>query len=70
MAEIPTPDYSGGSKGLHRSRNNRMIMGVCGGIGEHFNINPTIIRILMILFAFTMVGILVYLVMGLIIPED
>lgn len=39
MAEIPTPNYSGGSKGLHRSRNDRVIMGVCGGIAEHYNSN-------------------------------
>ena len=70
MTEIPTPDYSGGAKKLHRSRSNRMIMGVCGGLAEYFNINATIIRILMILFAFSMVGILVYLVLGLILPEE
>lgn len=70
MAEIPTPDYSGGSKKLHRSRNDRWIMGVCGGIAEHFNINSTIVRILMILLAFSMVGILAYIVIGLILPEE
>ena len=70
MSEIPTPDYSGGSKGLHRSRNNRMIMGVCGGIAEHYNINSTIVRIVMVLLGFSVIGILGYIVMGLIIPEE
>ena len=70
MSEIPTPDYSGGSKRLHRSRNDRMIMGVCGGIAEHFNINSLIIRILMVLLAFSLVGILVYIIIGLILPEE
>ncbi len=70
MSEIPTPDYSGGSKGLHRSRNNRMIMGVCGGISEHYNINSTIVRIVMVLLGFSVIGILGYIVMGLIIPEE
>jgi len=70
MSEIPTPDYSGGSKKLMRSRNDRMIMGVCGGIAEYTNINSTIIRILMILLAFSLVGILAYIVIGLVIPEE
>ncbi len=70
MSEIPTPDYSSGSKKFHRSRNDRWIMGVCGGIAEYFNIDSIIVRILMILFGFTMVGILVYIVIGLIIPEE
>ena len=70
MSEIPTPDYSGGPKRLHRSRNDRMIMGVCGGIAEYFNIDSTIVRILMFLFALSFVGILGYIVAGLIIPEE
>lgn len=70
MSEIPTPDYSGGSKGLHRSRNNRMIMGVCGGIAEHYNIDSTIVRIVMVLLGLSVIGILGYIVMGLIIPEE
>ncbi len=70
MSEIPTPDYSGGSKGLHRSRNNRMIMGVCGGIAEHYNIDSTFVRIVMVLFGLAVIGILGYIVMGLIIPEE
>jgi len=32
-------------KKLHRSSVNRMLFGVCGGIGEYFNIDPTIIRL-------------------------
>lgn len=70
MSEIPTPDYSGGSKGLRRSRNDRWILGVCGGIAEYTNINSLIIRILMILLAFSLVGILAYIVVGLILPEE
>ncbi len=70
MSEIPTPDYSGGSKGLRRSRNDRMIMGVCGGISEYYNIDSTIVRIIMFLFALSFVGILGYIVAGLIIPEE
>ena len=32
-------------KKLYRSRQNRMICGVCGGVGEYFNIDPTLIRL-------------------------
>ena len=70
MAEIPTPDYSGRSKGLHRSRNDCMIMGVCGGIAEYSNINSTIVRIIMFLVAFSIIGILAYFVIGFLLPEE
>ena len=33
-------------KRLFRSLNNRMLCGVCGGIGEYFNIDPTLVRLL------------------------
>ena len=70
MAEIPNPDYSGGSRGLHRSRNDRVIMGVCGGIAEHYNMDATVVRVLMFLFTLTIIGILGYIIIGLIIPEE
>ena len=70
MAEIPTPGYSGSSGGLRRSRNDRVIMGVCGGIAEHYNMDPTVVRVLMFLFTLTIIGILGYIIIGLIIPEE
>lgn len=56
---------------LQRSTNDRMIAGVCAGIGEYSNIDPTIVRLLAaLLFFLTGPGMLVaYLVMALIIPE-
>jgi phage shock protein PspC (stress-responsive transcriptional regulator) len=56
-------------KKLHRSSVNRMLFGVCGGIGEYFNIDPTIIRLAWALFAFTG-GIVFYIIAALIIPSD
>ena len=70
MAEIPTPGYTGGLKGLHRSRNNRILLGVCGGVAEYYNIDSTIVRIVMFLFALSIIGLLGYFVAGLIIPEE
>ena len=55
-------------KKLYRSVNNRMICGVCGGIAEYINIDPTIIRLLWVIFAFTMVGLLAYILAAIIMP--
>lgn len=55
---------------LYRSRNNRIICGVCGGIGEYFNVDPTIIRLLLVLFACTGTGILAYFIAAVIMPDQ
>jgi phage shock protein C len=58
-------------KQLTRSTSNRMIAGVCAGLGEYLNIDPTVVRLLFILALFlTGPGILIaYLIMAIIIPE-
>lgn len=56
---------------LYRSRDDRMISGVCGGLGEFFGIDPTLIRIIFILLLiFGGSGLIIYLVMLLIVPEE
>ncbi len=59
------------SKSLFRSRTDRMIAGVCGGLAEYFNIDPTIVRLLyVILTLFSKgLGILAYIILILAIPE-
>ncbi|MCI8292580.1 MAG: PspC domain-containing protein [Hespellia sp.] len=57
-------------KTLYRSRNNRMICGVCGGIGEYFNIDATLIRLLLVVLACTGSGILAYFIAAIIIPDQ
>lgn len=58
------------SRRLTRSHYDRKIAGVCGGVAEYFDIDPTIVRILFILFALTPInGTLVYLLAWLLIPE-
>ena len=58
-------------KRLYRSQTDRWLLGVCGGIGEYFNIDPLIIRILFIIFALVFGGgILLYLILWLIIPIE
>ncbi|MEY8516390.1 PspC domain-containing protein [Lachnospiraceae bacterium 29-84] len=58
-----------GSKRLVKSSTNRVICGVCGGIGEYLNVDPTIIRLLAVLLGCTTTGIIVYLVAAVIMPE-
>ena len=43
-------------KRLYRSRKNRVICGVCGGIGDYLNVDPTVIRLLALLLGFTGTG--------------
>lgn len=61
-----------GYKQLTRSTSVRMIAGVCGGLGQYANIDPTVIRLAaVLLFFLTGPGIvLAYLIMALIIPEE
>jgi phage shock protein C len=57
-------------KKLYRSRENRMIAGVCGGLGEYFEIDPTLIRLAVVFFSLWWGGgILLYLLAWFIIPE-
>ena len=58
-------------KQLTRSTANRMISGVCAGLGEYLNIDPTVVRLLFVLgFFLTGPGILIaYLIMAIIVPE-
>jgi len=57
---------------LYRSTTNRMIAGVCAGIGDYINVDPTVVRLLAVLLFFMTGGgmIVAYLVMALIIPEE
>lgn len=52
---------------LYRSRKKRVLMGVCGGLGDYFGIDPVILRIV---FIFSGVGLLAYFIIGLIIPLE
>lgn len=56
-------------KRLYRSKNDRMICGVCGGIAEYFNIDPTLIRLAFVLFGLSGSGILAYFVAAIIMPD-
>ena len=60
-------------KKLYRSRKNKKIAGVCGGLAEYFNIDPTILRIVFVILTFTTFiapSFFSYLIGIAIIPED
>lgn len=59
-------------KELKRSRTNRMIAGVCGGIGEYFEIDPTVVRLVWVVVTVLTsgIGILAYLLAVLVVPEE
>jgi len=55
---------------LRRSRRNKVILGVCGGLAEYLNIDVVIVRIVAILSLFMGWGLIIYIVAALIMPED
>ena len=59
-------------KTLTRSKSNRMIAGVCAGLGDYLSIDPTIVRLLFVLGFFTFNGAMpiVYLIMAIVTPEQ
>jgi len=57
------------SKKLYRSRTNRIIFGICGGLAKHFNANSTLIRIIFILLIFYHgIGLFFYFVLMILVP--
>ena len=59
-------------KKLYRSRKNKMLCGVCGGLGEYLGIDPTVVRLLVALLSLSSVGmgVIIYFVAAFIIPEE
>lgn len=57
------------NKRLYKSNENKMVCGVCGGIAEHFDIDPTLVRLGWVLFcALGGSGILAYIIAAIVIP--
>ena len=58
-------------KRLYRSNKDRLICGVCGGIANYFNIDPTLVRLAFVLIAMGAgSGILAYIIAAIIIPDE
>lgn len=58
-------------KKLTRSKENKKIAGVCGGLAEYFNLDPTLVRVIYALISFFTVfaGFIFYLILWLVIPQ-
>ncbi len=59
-------------KKLYRSRFNKKICGVCGGIAEYFGIDPTVVRVIWVILTFLPVlpMIIIYIILAFVIPEN
>lgn len=58
-------------KRLYRSTDDRMIAGVCGGLAEYFNLDPTVVRLiaLLLLVMGGAPGLLPYIILWIVVPE-
>ena len=58
-------------KKLYRSKDERIIWGICGGLGKHFDIDPNIFRIIAVLtILISLLGPLLYLILRFVIPLE
>lgn len=55
---------------LVRSRRDRRLAGICGGLAQYFSVDATLVRVGFVLFGLFGVGELVYLVLWLVIPKE
>ena len=59
------------AKKLYRSRTDRKIWGICGGIAKYFDIDPTIVRVLTVVSVFLSgFGLIAYIIMRFVVPEE
>ena len=57
-------------KRLYKSRTNRVLCGVCGGIGEYLGVDATLVRLIWAIVACSGTGLLAYILAAVIIPEN
>jgi phage shock protein C len=56
---------------LYRSRTNRKLAGICGGLSQYFNVDATLLRVLFVLLAVLGgSGVILYLAMWIIVPQE
>ena len=56
-------------KKLYRSKSDRKIAGVCGGVAEYLNIDATVVRVIWALACIFWAGLLAYIICAFLIPE-
>jgi len=58
------------TKKIYRSESDRMIAGICGGIGEYFDIDPTLVRIIFAFILLSGSGFILYIILWVVIPSQ
>lgn len=59
------------AKKLYRSRTDRKIWGICGGLAKYLDMDPTVVRIIAVVSIFISgIGIIAYIVMRIMVPEE
>jgi len=59
------------TKKLYRSKTDRKIAGVCGGLAKYFDIDPTILRVIAVVSLFVgLLGLIAYIVMVIVVPVE
>jgi phage shock protein PspC (stress-responsive transcriptional regulator) len=59
------------NKRLYRSRTQKQIVGVCGGIADYFNLDPMIVRVLFVLLTLAGgPGLILYIILMFFVPEE
>ena len=58
-------------KRLYRSSDNRVFAGICGGLGEYFDVDPTVVRVVYVLLSLitAVMGVLLYIILLFVIPN-
>jgi phage shock protein C len=60
-----------GTRKLYRSTTDTVIAGVCGGLAEYFDIDPTIMRLIFVVLALAAgPGLLLYIIMCIVVPQN
>ena len=58
------------TKRLYKSTDNKMLCGVCGGVAEYFDIDPTLVRLGWALFSLCAgAGVIIYIVAAIVMPQ-
>ena len=58
-------------KRFYRSSDNRVFAGICGGLGEYFDVDPTVVRVVYVLLSLltAFMGVLLYIILLFVIPN-
>lgn len=62
-----------GQKRLYKSKTDRKLAGVCAGIAEYFNLDPTIVRVVyavLTLFSAAFPGVILYIILAVVMPVE